>query len=56
VENCIHGSGVGFKEEEAEAAIKTSLNEKPPGRGRILVELLKKKHSGEKPRGLANAA
>jgi hypothetical protein len=42
VENRIHGSGIGFRAEEAEAAIKTSLNGKSPGRGRILVELLKK--------------
>lgn len=42
VENRIHGSGIGFRAEEAEAAIKTSLNGKSPGRGRILMELLKK--------------
>jgi hypothetical protein len=41
---------MGFRAEESEAAIKTPLNGKSPGRGRILVELLKKKCSGEKER------
>jgi hypothetical protein len=54
-ENCVHGTGIEFSEEETETAIKTSLNGKSRGPGRIIVGLLKTAVEKSR-RALANAA